>query len=68
MRLKDGTVLLSLSDARDCLLRYFAGVTQSDALVHAIVLLMRAAEKRTRKDRAAATDQVAVVLSGRGLR
>jgi hypothetical protein len=36
--------------------------------VHAIELLMKAAEKQTRKDRAAATDQVATVLAGRGLR
>jgi hypothetical protein len=68
VRLKDDTVLLTLSDARDCLLQNFSTVTRNDALAHAVVLLMKAAEKKTRKDRAAATDQVALVLRGRGLR
>lgn len=68
VRLKDDTVLLNLADARDCLLMHFEGVTKNDALVHAIVLLMKAAEKKTRKDRAAATNQVVTVLAGRGLR
>jgi len=45
VRLKDDTVLLSLADARDCILRYFTGATKNDALAHAIVLLMKAAEK-----------------------
>lgn len=68
VRLKDDTVLLSLADARDCILRHFGDVTTNDALTHAMVLLMKAAEKKTRKDRAAATDQVSIVLAGRGLR
>jgi hypothetical protein len=68
VRLKDDTVLLSLAEARDCILRHFKGATKNDALAHAIVLLMKAAEKKTRKDRAAATDQVTTVLAGRGLR
>jgi hypothetical protein len=68
IRLKDGTVLLSLSDARDCLLRYFTGVTQNDALVHAVVLLMKAAGTGTRQDRRAATEQVNILLSVRELR
>jgi hypothetical protein len=68
VRLKDDKVLLSLADARDCLLQNFHGTTKNDPLAHAIVLLMKAAEKKTGKDRAAATDQVATVLAGRGLR
>ena len=68
VRLNDDTVLLSLADARDCILRHFQGTTKHDALAHAIELLMKAADKKTRKDRAAATDQVATVLAGRGLR
>lgn len=68
IRLKDDTVLLTLSDARDCLLQNFSTTTQNDALAHAVVLLMKAADKKTRKDRAAATEQVELVLRGRGLR
>jgi hypothetical protein len=68
VRLKDGSKLVSLSDARDCLLTHFSDVTKNDALVHAVVLLMKAAETKTRKDRSAATEQVALVLAGRGLR
>ena len=46
VRLKDDTVLLSLADARDCILSHFKGTTKNDALAHAIVLLMKAAEKK----------------------
>lgn len=68
VRLKNDTVLLSLADARDCILKHFSTVTKNEALVHAVVLLMKAAEKKTRKDRAVATDQVAMLLQDRGLR
>jgi hypothetical protein len=53
VRLKDDTMLLSLSDARDCVLKHFVGVTKYEQLVHAIVLMMKAAETKTRKDRRA---------------
>jgi hypothetical protein len=68
LTLKDGSKLVTLSDARECLLTHFSTTTKNDALAHAIELMMKAAETGTIPDRKAATDQVATVLAQRRLR
>lgn len=68
LTLKDGSKLVTLSDARGCLLAYFSTTTKDEALAHAIELLLKAAEKGSFRNRKVATDQVATVLAGRGLR
>ena len=65
--LKHGNVLVTLSDARDCLLKSFAGVLESVALEHAIELLFKAAKTGKLRDRRAATAQLQIVLQQRGL-
>jgi hypothetical protein len=57
-----GERIVTLRDAGRFLLERFQGVTKSAPLEHAIVLLMRAAASGRRADRAAATDQVLIVL------
>jgi hypothetical protein len=70
LTLKDGTKLVTLADARGCLIRLRA-VTFPRGLSRgtdrAIELLMKAAETAAFADRKAATDQVALVLRWRGL-
>jgi hypothetical protein len=60
--LKTGERLRTLHDAAELITRRFGSVTRSAPLGHAIRLLLCAAETRTRADRKAATDQVALVL------
>jgi hypothetical protein len=60
--LKNGKKLVTLFDARNCLVNTFANVVRNDALGHAIVLLMEAAETGKLANRRAAT-----VLRSRGL-
>jgi hypothetical protein len=45
---KDETILTTLAEARDCILMRFVGVRTNEPLVHAIVLLMKAAETKKR--------------------
>jgi hypothetical protein len=59
--------LVSLSDARDCLLKTFASVVRNDALERAIELLFNAAETGRSKDRRAVTDQIEIALRDHGL-
>jgi hypothetical protein len=65
--LSDGRKLRTLHNAAECLIATFDGISQWPALEHARDLLMTAAETGTRKDVAAATDQVMIVLSHRRL-
>jgi hypothetical protein len=67
INLKDGRELVTLSDARACLIRHFDNVVRSAPLAHAIELLMVAAETAKPADRQAATVQIQVVLRSRGL-
>ena len=50
-----------------CLVSTFANVVRNDALAHAIALLMDAAQTGKKKDREAATDQIALVPRSRAL-
>lgn len=65
--LKDGRTLVTLSDARGCLITHFDTVLRSAALMHAIELLLSASRSSTKADCAAATEQLATVLRSRGL-
>jgi hypothetical protein len=66
LTLKSGDKLVTLADARDCLIKYFETVVQNNAaLARAIELLFKAAETGSFVDRKAATDQIAIVLRGR---
>jgi hypothetical protein len=65
--LKDGRELVTLSDARACLIRHFDNVVRRAPLAHAIELLMAAADSSKKADRQAATVQIQVVLRSRGL-
>jgi hypothetical protein len=65
--LKDGRELVTLSDARACLIRHFDNVVRSAPLAHAIELLIAATESSKKADREAATVQIQVVLRSRGL-
>ena len=65
--LSDGRKLRTLHDAVECLIATFDGISHWPALKHASDLLMTAAETGKRKDVTAATNQVVVVLSQRGL-
>jgi hypothetical protein len=62
-----GERLATLREAGAYLSERFATVTHSAVLERAIVLLMAAAESGKPKDRAAATDQVVLVILNRGL-
>lgn len=65
--LKDGRTLVTLSDARGCLISHFDAVVRSAPLAHAIELLLSASKSSSKADRAAATEQIATVLRSRAL-
>jgi hypothetical protein len=65
--LTDGRKLRTLHCAAECLIATFDGISHWPALEHARDLLMTAADTGRRKDIAAATDQVTIVLSQRGM-
>ena len=65
--LSDGRTLATLRCAAECLIATFDGISHWPALEHARDLLMTAAETGKRKDVAAATDQLTVVLEQRKL-
>jgi hypothetical protein len=65
--LSDGRTQATLRCAAECLIVTFDGISHWPALEHANDLLMTAAETGKRKDVAAATDQVAIVLGQRKL-
>ena len=69
LTLKDGTELVTLADARDCLRRFHSTVTTSPGVARgtdrAIKLVRKAAKTGAHADRKAATDQVAIVLRWR---
>jgi hypothetical protein len=65
--LKSGDKLVTLADARACMIRYFSTVIESRAVALAIERLLKAAETGTFTDRKAATDQVAIVLRARAV-
>ena len=65
--LSDGRTLATLRCAAECLIRTFDGISHWPALELARDLLMTAAETGNRKDVAAATDQLTVVLGQRKL-
>jgi hypothetical protein len=65
--LTDGRTLATHRCAAECLITTFDGISHWPALEHARDLLMTAAETGKRKDVAAATDQVAIVLGQRKL-
>jgi hypothetical protein len=67
IKLKDGTVLVTLADARVAVIRYFETVIESASVARAIERLKKAAATGTRQDRKSATDQVAIVLRGRAV-
>jgi hypothetical protein len=62
LKLKDGTVLKSLTDARALFLNRFSNITHSAPLAYAGELLLKAAETGKRADIEAATDQVELAL------
>ena len=62
-----GHKLVTLADARACVIQYFATATESRAVAFSIELLLKAAETGRFADRKAATDQVAIVLRARGV-
>ena len=65
--LTDGRTLATLRYAAECLIATFDSISHWPALEHARDLLMTAAKTGKRKDVAAATDQVAIVLGQRKL-
>jgi hypothetical protein len=65
--LTDGRKLRTLHCAAECLIATFDGISHWPALEHARDLLMTAAETGKRKDVAAATDQVMILLGQRKL-
>ena len=65
--LSDGRTLATLRSAAECLIATFDGISHWPALEHARDLLMIAAETGRRKDVAAATNHVVIVLSQRRL-
>ena len=65
--LSDGRTLATLRCAAECLIATFDGISHWPALEHARDLLMTAAETGKRKDVAAATDQLTVILEQRKL-
>ena len=65
--LSDGRELATLRNAAECLIATFDGISHWPALEHARDLLMTAAETGKRRDVAAATHQVAIVLGQRKL-
>jgi hypothetical protein len=65
--LSDGRELATLRNAAECLIATFDGISHWPALEHARDLLMTAAETGERRDVAAATHQVMIVLSQRGM-
>ncbi len=64
LSLKSGDKLVTLSDARDYLIRYFETAAQKATLARGIELLFKAAETGSFLDRKAATDHIAIVLKG----
>jgi hypothetical protein len=68
IHLKTGRRLVTLSDARACLIAHFDKVVRSAPIAHAIELLFRAAETNGLTDRRAATAQLEIVLRSRGLK
>ena len=66
--LSDGRTLSTLRSAAKCLIATFDGISHWPALEHARDLLMTAAASGRRKDIAAATDQVVIVIEQRKLR
>jgi hypothetical protein len=67
LTLKSGQKLVTLSDARDCLIEHFETVVESATLARALQSLFKAAETGSFPDRKAATDQIAVVLKSRAV-
>jgi hypothetical protein len=65
--LSDGRTLATPRCAAECLIATFDGISHWPALGHARDLLMTAAETGRRRDVAAATHQVAIVLGQRKL-
>jgi hypothetical protein len=65
--LNDGRKLRTLHSAAECIIATFDGISHWPALEHARNLPMTAAETGKRRDVAAATDQVAIVLGQRRL-
>jgi hypothetical protein len=67
LALEDGTTLVTLLDAAKIIETAFVGVLKDAALEHAIELLMQAAKSGKRKDVAAATRQMEIVLRAKRL-
>ena len=67
LTLGDGRSIGTLRSAAELLIARFDGVTHWAALEHARNLLIIAAKTGKRRDVAAATDQLVIVLSQRGL-
>ena len=65
--LSDGRTLATLRCAAECLIATCDGISHWPTLEHARDLLMTAAETGRRRDVSAATAQVTIVLSQRGL-
>jgi uncharacterized OB-fold protein len=63
--LNHGTALVTLSDARDCLLKAFSGVPESVSFGMRVELIFKAAKKP--RHRRAATAQLQIVLQQCGL-
>jgi hypothetical protein len=67
LSLKSGDKLVTLSDARDYLIKYFETAVQKASLSRGIALLFKAAETGSFLDRKAATDYIAIVLKSLAL-
>ena len=67
LTLKKGNALVTLADARRVVLAHMATDVEDFALIHALRLLLVAADTGSLADRKAATEQVAIVLRARAV-